>query len=33
MVGRYMGETVIHGRFEWDKEKEMLNMKKTRYFF
>ena len=23
-----MSETVIHGRFEWDKEKEMLNMKK-----
>lgn len=23
-----MGENVIHGRFEWDKEKEAINIKK-----
>ena len=23
-----MGENVIHGRFEWDKAKETLNIKK-----
>ena len=28
IVGNQMGENVIHGRFEWDKEKEAINIKK-----
>ena len=28
IVGNQMGENVIHGRFEWDKEKEAMNIKK-----